>query len=198
MTAGIAAIVLAAGRGSRFGAARNKLLEDFDGRPLLRRAVDAALASRASETIVVTGWERARIETELAGLPLTLVHNKDYASGMASSLRAGLAQASRAMGVLVLLADMPKVTSAILDRLIATFETTGALVVIPTHGAQRGNPVLLGRALFPRLAGLRGDNGARDLLHTLDGVVELDIQEDAILTDVDTPRDIDALRRGER
>jgi molybdenum cofactor cytidylyltransferase len=191
----IAAIVLAAGRGARFdGQGANKLLADFGGRPLIRRVVDVALGSRAAETIVVTGWDQARIAAALGDLPATVVHNARHQDGMASSLQRGLAEAREADGVIVLLGDMPTIESALLDRLIDAFETTGASAVIPVHEGRRGNPVLLGRVIFPRLAELRGDEGARRLLRELDHVVEIAIGETVILADVDTKRDLDRLR----
>ncbi len=194
----IAAIILAAGRGARFSAeGRNKLLEDFGGRPLLRRAVDAALGSRAGKTIVVTGWDHERVVAALAGLPVTLVHNPLHAEGMASSLRAGIARGSDAEGALILLGDMPNVSSAVLDRLIRAFEETHAVAVVPLRGGRRANPVLIGRALFPRLSKLRGDIGARALLRATKDVLEVEIAEDGVLTDVDTPDDLAALRGGE-
>jgi molybdenum cofactor cytidylyltransferase len=191
----IAAIVLAAGRGARFATAgRNKLLETHGGRPLVRRAVDAAMDSRAGETIVVTGWDHERVAATLAGLPVTLVHNPRHADGMASSLLAGLAQAKDAEGVLILLGDMPNVSSSVLDLLIRTAEATHAVAVVPTRGGRRGNPVLIGRALFPRLSELQGDRGARALLRATLDVVELEVDEDGVLIDVDTPDDLTALR----
>ncbi|MBG0808233.1 nucleotidyltransferase family protein [Methylosinus sp. H3A] len=191
----IVAIVLAAGRGARFSDdGRNKLLEDLGGRPLLRHAVDAALGSRAGETVVVTGWDHERIAEALAGLPVTLVHNQFHTDGMASSLLAGLERAREAAGALVLLADMPNVSSAIVDRLIGAFEETQAAAVVPLRGGRRGNPVLLGRELFPRLAELSGDAGARGLLRATANVVEAPIHDDGVLADVDTPADLVSLR----
>jgi molybdenum cofactor cytidylyltransferase len=191
----VVALLLAAGRGVRFGSTLPKLLADLDGRPLVRRAAESALASRASRVVVVTGHAREEIEAALAGLPLSLAHNAAYATGLAASLRAGLAAAADACGVVVLLADMPGVSSATVDALIAAFETApDAPAVVPTHEGRRGNPVLLARRLFPRLAALQGDEGARKLLDGLDGVVEVAVEDDRILADVDTPADLARLR----
>ena len=191
----IAAIILAAGRGARFSSdGRNKLLEEFGGSPLLQRAVDAALRSRAGETIVVTGWDHERVASALACRSVTLVHNPHYAEGMASTLRVGIAQACDAEGALILLGDMPNVSSTVLDLLIGTFEETRASAVVPLRGGRRGNPVLIGRALFPRLSELRGDIGARALLRAALDVIEVDAGEDGVLIDVDRQDDLDALR----
>ncbi len=191
----IVAILLAAGRGSRFDSSANKLLADLDGRPLIRGVAETALASRVQSTIVVTGHDRRQIETALAGLPLHFTHNHKFMSGLASSLRRGLAAAADADGVVVLLADMPRVSPQTIDALIRAFaEAPGAAAVVPVRGGRRGNPALLARSLFPRLAALEGDEGARRLLRELDGVVELPIEEDAVLADVDTPADLEGLR----
>jgi molybdenum cofactor cytidylyltransferase len=191
----IVALVLAAGQGRRFGAA-NKLLAEVEGRPLLRRAVEAGLGSKATRMVVVTGHDRAAVEAALAGLPVTFVHNAGFASGMAGSLRAGLAAAGDADGVVVLLGDMPGVTARHVDALIDGFAAApGASAIVPVRNRRRGNPALLARALFPRLQALEGDTGARRLLAEAEGVVELVENDDAILTDVDSPADIDAFRR---
>ena len=146
----VAAIVLAAGRGARFDATQSKLLADFGGRPLVRRAVEAALGSRASKTIVVTGHARDEIEPALAGLPLVFAHNPDFASGMASSLRAGLAHAADSAGALALLADMPGVASPMLDQLIEAFNRApDRAAVAPVYQGRRGNPVLLASPPVP-------------------------------------------------
>ncbi len=188
----VAAIVLAAGRGARFDATQSKLLADFGGRPLVRRAVEAALGSRASKTIVVTGQARDEIETALAGLPLVFAHNPDFASGMASSLRVGLANAADSAGALALLADMPGVASPMLDQLIEAFNRApDRAAVAPVYRGRRGNPVLLARRLFPLLASLRGDEGARRLLGSTEGVLEIAVDEKSVLSNIDTREDLE-------
>ncbi|MGA8172781.1 MAG: nucleotidyltransferase family protein [Methylocystis sp.] len=188
----VAAIVLAAGRGARFDATRGKLLEDFAGRPLARYAVEAALGSTASRTVVVTGHARDEIELALAGLPVAFAYNPDFTSGMASSLRAGLAHAADSAGALMLLADMPDVRSATLDQLIAAFiRAPDSAAVAPVYQGRRGNPVLLARRLFPRLALLNGDEGARRVLGSIEGVLELAVDDESVLADIDTREDLE-------
>jgi molybdenum cofactor cytidylyltransferase len=196
MSVEIVAVILAAGRGARYGAGRNKLLAEIAGQPMLRRVVESALASRASRLVVVTGHAREEIEKALAGLPVQFVPNPDFAMGLASSLRAGLAAAIDADGAVVLLGDMPGVTAEIVDALIAAFETApGCAAVVPTCGGRRGNPVLLARAIFPQIAALAGDEGARRLLRAMEGVVELPFDDDGILADVDAPADLARFKR---
>ena len=108
----IAAIVLAAGLGTRFGAGAgdSKVAAPHAGVPLVAHVVAAALASRAAPVIVVTGHAEARVIEALAGLAVTIVHNPDYAGGMAGSLKAGVAALPKVCdGALILLGDMPLV-----------------------------------------------------------------------------------------
>jgi molybdenum cofactor cytidylyltransferase len=189
----VAAIVLAAGRSTRMGGP-NKLLENISGKPLVRIAAEQALASRARPVVVVAGHERARVEAALAGLDVRLVHNPDYAQGLSTSVKAGLAALPpEAEAAIVCLGDMPQVTSALIDRLIAAFDPEqNALVVLPTFLGKRGNPVLWSRRFFPELMALEGDVGARHLIGAYPEVVtEVPVEDSAAMVDIDTP---DALR----
>ena len=165
----VGAIVLAAGRSSRFraggGLATTKLVEELGGRPIVRMAAEAALASRARPVIVVTGHARSSVEAALAGLEVERAHNPEFSSGLASSLRVGLAaMPADVAGALVLLGDMPWIEARLIDALIAGFLANPlALAAAPTHEGRRGNPVLLGRGLFDAALRLEGDEGARRL-----------------------------------
>jgi molybdenum cofactor cytidylyltransferase len=185
----IAAIVLAAGRSTRMGGT-NKLVAEIGGKPLVRIAADQALASRAQPVIVVTGHQRERIEKALAGLPVRFVHNPDFADGLGTSLKAGIAAVpAEADGVVVCLGDMPQVDAALIDRLIAAFNPEqGALAVMPTFNGRRGNPVLWSRRFFPELMAIEGDVGARHLITQYgEAVVEVPLTGTAAHVDVDTP-----------
>ena len=131
------------------------------------------------------------IEQALAGLPVNFAHNLDFASGVASSLRVGLACAADSAGALILLADMPGVGSATLDLLIAAFERApGCAAVAPAYRGRRGNPVLLGGSLFASVASLTGDEGARGLLRARGGVIEIAVDDESVLMDIDTREDL--------
>ena len=191
----IAALVLAAGRSSRMAPA-NKLLVAVDGVPMARRAVDAALASQAVATVVVLGNEAPRVRQALAGCDVTFVENPDFAAGLSSSLRAGLAALPPDIdGVMVLLGDMPRVHAAHLDRLIAAFAPAeGRSICIPTHRAKRGNPILWDARFVAEMRGLDGDQGARSLIGQHgDQVCEVEMPDDGVLLDVDTPGALAAL-----
>jgi molybdenum cofactor cytidylyltransferase len=185
----IAAVVLAAGRSTRMGGP-NKLLAEIAGRPLLRIVVEEALASHAKPVIVVVGHERADVEKALAGLPVQLIHNPDFAQGLGASLKAGIAAVpAEADGAIVCLGDMPQVDASLIDRLIAAFDPDrGALIVMPTVEGRRGNPVLWSRRFFPDLMAIEGDVGARHFIGRYsEAVVEVPLEGRAALVDIDTP-----------
>jgi molybdenum cofactor cytidylyltransferase len=193
----VAALVLAAGAASRYRAAGgtepSKLVAPFHGEPLVRAAVKAAL-SAGFPVVVVIGHARKEVESALAGLDVTLIHNVDFATGLASSLKAGVAALpNQASGALVLLGDMPLVSPDVLARLAAAFAARpDALAAIPVFKGRRGNPVLLSRALFAGVAGLQGDEGARRWLKAADParVVEVEFGDEAVTLDIDTPDDL--------
>ncbi|TPN92471.1 molybdopterin-binding/glycosyltransferase family 2 protein [Mesorhizobium sp. B1-1-5] len=180
-------VLLAAGRSSRMGGP-NKLLALFDGEPLVRRTASRALASKAAATVVVTGHQRQRVRSALSGLGVRVADNPDFADGLASSLKAGIAKvAPDAAGAMIVLGDMPGVSSKDLDSLIDAFRSSdGRSVVRASHQGKQGNPVLLPRSLFAAVAQLEGDTGARHLVEAegLD-VIDVEIGQGASI-DVDT------------
>lgn len=191
----IAALVLAAGQSRRMGK-RNKLLAKVEGKTMVRRAAEAALASQAASVVLVTGHERAGVEAALQDLELTCVHNPDYTQGLSTSLHRGLAALSADIdGALIMLADMPRIDSAMLDRLIAAFNPAeGRAICLPTHQGKRGNPVLFARRFFAEMQAVSGDVGARHLLGEYPELVcEVAMDDEAVLTDIDTPEALAAL-----
>jgi molybdenum cofactor cytidylyltransferase len=192
----IAAVVLAAGRSTRMGGP-NKLLAEIARRPLVRIVAEEALASRADPVIVVAGHQRAEVEKALAGLRVRIVHNPDFAEGLGTSLRAGIAAVpADSDAAIVCLGDMPRVDAALMNRLIAAFDPDrGALVVVPTFEGKRGNPVLWSRRFFPDLMAIEGDVGARRLIGRYsEAVAEVTVEGKAALIDVDTPEALSGVK----
>ena len=194
----IAAIILAAGQASRYraggGMEASKLIAVIDGVPMVRLVAQATLASHARPVIAVTGHAREVVAAALGGLDIGFAHNPLYADGMASSLRAGIAALPpEATGAVILLADMPRVTAAVIDALIAALAANpDALAAVPVFEGRRGNPVALARALFPSIKTLTGDQGARRLL--AEGkVIEVAVADNAVTLDIDTPEALAAL-----
>jgi len=188
----VAAIVLAAGRGTRMPE-RFKLLIEIDGRPLVAAATDAALASKAHPVVVVTGHRAHDVCETLAGRAVAFAENPDYADGLSTSLRVGLeALPAGVEAALVLLGDMPRVRGRHIDRLIDAFAAHGARpIVVPTWAGHRGNPVLWPARLFAELSMLVGDVGGRALLkRRASAIIEVPMPDDAVLCDVDDPADL--------
>ena len=193
----IVAILMAAGRSSRMGGA-NKLLSEVAGKTMVAHAADALLASRARPIVVVVGHEAAKVRAAIGDRPLTVVENSAYASGMASSLKAGLlALPVDIDGVLVCLADMPRISPEVLDRLISAFNPIeGRAICLPVWEGKRGNPVLWAKRFFPDMGSLAGDVGARHLIgQYAELVVEVPMPNDSVLLDIDTPDALAMLRQ---
>jgi molybdenum cofactor cytidylyltransferase len=192
----IAAVVLAAGRSTRMRGP-NKLLAEIARRPLVRIVAEEALASRADPVIVVAGHQRAEVEKALAGLRVRIVHNPDFAEGLGTSLRAGIAAVpADSDAAIVCLGDMPRVDATLMNRLIAAFDPDrGALAVVPTFEGKRGNPVLWSRRFFPDLMAIEGDVGARHLIGRYsEAVAEVPVDGKAALIDVDTPEALSGVK----
>jgi molybdenum cofactor cytidylyltransferase len=173
---------------------RPKPLLEWEGRPLVARAVDAAAAGGADPVIVVLGAEAERIGAALANLPAHPVFNPDWATGMASSIRIGLAAVLAAApdipAVLVALCDQPGLTAEVVSRL-AERQTTSGRIAAARYRGRNGAPAVFGRNAFPELAALAGDAGARALLNGDPSRVEsLDLPELGV--DLDTPADLAA------
>jgi molybdenum cofactor cytidylyltransferase len=177
----------------------NKLIAELDGEPIVRRTVRAVLASRARPVVVVTGHEADAVRAALTGLAVKLVHNPDFADGMSTSLRAGVAAAGAVDAALICLGDMPRLEPRHLDAVIDAYRTGDPdEIIVPTCDRKRGNPVLWPRSYFPEIAELSGDVGARALIDRhADQVRLLAIDDPAILVDVDTPAALAALRGGD-
>ena len=199
----VGAVILAAGQSSRFraggGLDLTKLVARIDGKPIVRRVVEAALAAKARPVVVVTGYARDSVEAAVADLDIRLTFNPQFMSGLASSLKAGLtATPSDAAGALVLLGDMPWIEPRLIDALIDAFlARKDALAAIPSREGRRGNPVLLGRGLFEAAMRLTGDEGARRLIGALSAseLVEVEAPDTGVTFDIDTPEDLAAARR---
>jgi molybdenum cofactor cytidylyltransferase len=192
----VAAIVLAAGRSTRMGGP-NKLLAEIEGKKLVRIAAEQALASKASEVIVVTGHQAELVELALEGLKVRIVRNPDFASGLASSVKAGIAAVpDTADGAVISLGDMPLIDAQLIDRLINTFAPDrGHLIAVPVNEGRRGNPVLWSRRFFKELMTLDGDIGARHLIAKhAEAVAEVPVEGNSAFLDIDTPQALEAAR----
>ena len=194
----VAAILLAAGKSHRMGRI-NKLLANVGGKPLVRHAAEALVATSLLPVIVVIGYEADKVASALDGLPVQLVFNPDHASGQGSSVGAGIAALDPDVtDVLIGLGDMPLVSVALMDMLIQNHvDHDGHIrsVTLPTINGKRGNPVLWGKAFFPELSTLKGDSGGRQMLDDHKAAQNLvSCSHRELLLDVDTEETLAAIK----
>ena len=187
MTGQVAGLVLAAGAGRRFGGP--KALARLDGERLVDRAVRTLREGGAGPIVVVSG----AADLDVPGADV--IHNAQWAEGMGSSLRTGVAllaayvvEGRPVAGVVVVLVDQPGITAGAVERVLAGVRDDAALVVA-TYGRVWGHPVVLGRRHWAEAAQAAvGDRGARDVLrrHAAE-VTEVECGDVASAADIDTP-----------
>ncbi len=189
----VAGVVLAAGTSSRMG--RNKLFLRLGGTSVLRRAVATAREAGLDPVLVVLGHESDHALAELQGLACTPILNREYASGMNTSVRAGIsAVPADVSSAVLMLADMPFVTAGMLRSLVERYRAEEAPLVVSTYGEVLAPPILYGRPLFGELGALDGDGcGKRVVKAHRAEAVEMAWPASA-LADLDVPEDLDRVR----
>lgn len=185
-------MVLAAGPSRRFGDDPPKQLALIDGETLVHRLVRRAATSRLTEIVVVVGLAAHRVEGSLRDLSVTVARNRDYMQGQSTSVKAGLAAISPdAAAAMFIPVDQPALSAAVIDALVDCYQRSGGSIVVPTHGGQRGAPVLFDRTLFGELAVIEGDVGGRQIFVTHEQeIVELPLASPEPLRDLDTAEDL--------
>ena len=195
----IGTIILAAGASSRMGGPAKQLIQ-YQGQSLVRRITGLALSLRVGPVVVVLGAHRNRLAAELTGLPVTLMDNPFWQTGMASSLKTGLAALYLTQkdidAVLVLLTDQPHVHAGLLQQLLLTQQETGKGIVACQYAGDVGVPVLFSRHYIEELLTLDGDRGAKSIVrkHAGDAVL-IPFELGAI--DLDTPADVERFEKGD-
>lgn len=187
----IYAVVLAAGTGRRFGG--GKLLASYAGASVLEGALAAAVTAPLAGVVLVTGARSDAVAAvaRRAFPAVRVIYAAEWAEGMAASLRAGIAAfPPNATGALVFLGDMPRVPVSILPLLVGALKD-GSPAAVPTFDGQFGHPVAFAASLFPDLAAITGDKGARGMLERLgEALVRIPAPDDGVLFDVDTRDDL--------
>jgi molybdenum cofactor cytidylyltransferase len=188
----VAGVVLAAGSSSRLGT--NKLLIDIGGETIVRPAPRRALEAGLAPVIVVLGFEADRVAEALQGVDVMQVVNQDHTGGMGGSMRAGLGQVpADCEAAVVILADMPLVTSAMSAALVARFRRGPEPLVISLYGGVQAPPTLYTRALFPAL-GAADEGGGRLVVREHRAAAAAMEWPPALLADLDRPEDLQRLR----
>ena len=185
----IAAIVLAAGRATRFG--RQKVVASLGGSPLVRHVVERLEESSVGEILVVAGDEADAVGRAINGTRARLAVNPDPASGLSESLRIGLhATPADAEAILIALGDQPLIDPGVVDLIIAAWRGQRGTIIVPVYNGERGNPVLFDASLRAELMMLEGDQGARHLFETHSSYVHRLILDVPLPRDNDTPEDL--------
>ena len=187
----IVAVVLAAGLSSRMGK-DNKLLMDFDGVPMVVRTLEKIRAAGIETICVVTGHQAGAVERALEGMKVNFVENPDYALGLSTSVRSGIAALGDDVdGALMVLGDMPLVSRTDIAALLAAFKKRSDICQ-PVWDSRKGNPVLWGADYFAALQALTGDKGARELLRQYhEQVIAVEATDNGILRDFDSREALD-------
>lgn len=187
-SAKVVCIILAAGSSTRFGSP--KQIAKIEKTPMLQMALDSANGSKSDYVILVLGAASADIVAELDIGRANLAYNKDYAQGLSSSIKVGLANTpSDANAALLMVADQPYITLSFLDSIIFSYksDTSKEIVALASANEPR-NPVLIDRKYFKEIESLQGDSGAKEIvLRHMKQVQLLNVQDSKVLLDVDTP-----------
>ena len=188
------ALVLAAGGSRRFDGL--KQLVELQGKSLLRRAVDSVREIVAERVVVILGVKAKKLERELQGYTVQIIHNPNWENGIASSIRTGISVLPETCnGVIIIFCDQPFVTSAHLNKLIDNWNHDRTRIVSSSYASTLGVPAIFPKKFFPKLLKLTGDNGAKSILtENRDEVIPVDLPEAEM--DIDTQTDlIEAIKR---
>ena len=191
----ISAILLAAGQSKRMKG-ENKLTKKIEGIPLINHSIKNILDSSVDELIIVVGYQKESIEKLITkNEKIKFVFNKDFKSGMASSIKSGLNHISKNTGAFfICLGDMPMVNSGIYNHLIKSVSQKDILV--PTYKSQQGNPVLFNKSMKKEIMKIKGDVGAKKILElNKDKILNLEINDQGVAKGFNTQIDFDSLKR---
>lgn len=192
----IGIVILAAGASTRLG--QPKQLISYQGKSLIEQITGVAIASDGQPIVVVLGANVSRIKPKLSAYNIEIAWNEQWSTGMASSLRCGLkkirAIAPDLNAIILMLCDQPFVSTPLLQELINGYATGNYPIVASQYGEVIGVPALFDQTLFPELARIEGDRGARQIINS-DQSKLLRIPFPEGLIDIDTPDDLAFLSR---
>ena len=187
----ISAILLAAGQSKRMDG-ENKLTKEIQGIPLIKHSVKNILASSIDELIVVLGHQKETIEKLInKNEKIKFVFNKDFESGIASSIKTGLNNLSeKTEAFFICLGDMPMINPNIYNQLIKSINKRE--IIVPTYKGQQGNPVLFAMSMKEKIINISGDVGAKKILElNKDKILNLEINDQCITKDFNTQDSFD-------
>ena len=182
----ISSILLAAGLSKRMDG-ENKLTKKIQGIPLIKHSINNILASSIDELIVVLGYQKEIIENIVdKNKKIKFVFNKDFHSGMSSSIKIGLNHVSNnTEAFFICLGDMPMVNPGIYNQLIKSRDQKN--IVIPVYKGQQGNPVLFDKSMKQKIMNINGDAGAKKILEmNKEKALNIEINDQGIIKDFNT------------
>ena len=189
----ISAILLAAGQSKRMDG-ENKLTKKINDIPLVKHSIKNILSSSVNELIVVIGYQREIIEKLIdKNEKIKIIFNKDFESGMASSIKTGLDNLSeKSEAFFICLGDMPMVSHDIYNQLIKSKDNKE--IIVPTYKGQQGNPVLFDKSMKEKIINISGDAGAKKIFElNKDKILNLEINDQSIIKGFNTQDDFSSL-----
>lgn len=186
----VTAVILAAGLSRRMGA--NKLLLDYNGKPIFQHVLDAIQQSNAAEIIVVSSKISIDKISDIVGASIMLVDNPDYETGMTSSIQKGIERSNPNNGMMICLSDQPLMTAAdynrVIDAYTTSFEQDEKVIVVPFKENKKGNPVIFSPTYRTAILNHNEQEGCKGIIqNNPNHIVKVNFESNAILTDVDTP-----------
>ena len=187
----ISAIVLAAGQSKRMGG-DNKLMKKYNKKYLINHIIGTLIKSKVNKIIVVLGFQKSKVrKITVKNKKINFVFNKNYKSGMASSIKTGLKEISkRSIGFLIVQADMPLISKKIIDSLCYSIRNNNKEIVAPIYKSNMGNPIGFKRSMTRILNKTSGDSGAKKMIkRNKKNLSLISVNSKSIFKDFNTQKD---------
>ena len=183
------AIILAAGESKRMG--KQKLLLPFGKKTIVETVIDNVIQSRVEKALVVLGANRDEIENKIRELPIKIVFNPNFSTGMLSSIKKGFQEAPETVqAVLIMLGDQPSISAVTINKVIDTYEKTKKGIILPIYKNERGHPILIDMKYRKEVENLNPEIGLRELVYRQsEDILEVDVEASAIINDIDDMKD---------
>ncbi len=183
------AMILAAGESKRMG--KPKLLLPYGEKTIIETIVETVVSSNVENTLIILGSDREKIEEKIKNSPVKIVYNRDFRSGMLSSVQCGFkAVPEETRAVLVVLGDQPKISADVINKLIDAYKSTGKGIVLPVYKKERGHPVLIDMKYRSEVENLSPEVGLRGTVYNHpEDILEVDVETSSIFQDIDYESD---------
>lgn len=183
------AMILAAGESKRMG--KPKLLLPFGEKTMIETIVATVVSSKVEQTLVILGSDREKTEEKIKDYPIKIVYNRDFRSGMLSSVQCGFKSLpGETRAVLVVLGDQPKISTTVINKLIDAYKSSGKGIVLPVYKKERGHPVLIDVKYGEEVENLSPEVGLRGTVYNHpEDILEVEVETLSIFQDIDYMED---------